>query len=917
MELKNYQKKVMGDLERFLSLLTEKQNIKLAYSTLWEEKGVEVGMFETPGTIPYYKTTLPGVPQVCIKVPTGGGKTFLAANAIKPIFDSMPGHHPKAVVWLVPSDAILNQTINTLQDSNHFYRQKINADFSGAVEVYTKEQLMNGQNFNPTAVMEHLSIFVLSYDSFRTSKKDGRKSFQENGNLGSFSKYPVNRIDLLEGIDETALIQVIRQLNPVVIVDESHHATSTLSIEMLKNFNPSFVLDLTATPKRGSNIISFVDARQLKKEEMVKLPVIVYNRKSQGDVLLTAISLRKRLENEAKRLEDMGGKYIRPIVLFQAEANISESSTTYEKIKRELVEMGIPEGEIAIKTADKDDIRNQDLMSRVCPVRYIVTVNALKEGWDCPFAYILATIANRNSVVDVEQIIGRILRLPNTKKSESAVLNLSYVITSSADFFATCNKVVDGLKIAGFSDKDYRAEDSSIAEETSEAPQMEPEQLTFFIEEMQTEPEHDKESERAAIPAEGSLLCTEILKDQITRALCEDTVFEASNKGADFGISSEVDSILQTAEKEDRACWEDIAVNVKDSMEDIPPEVRDTMKTYPIRTEFRDEVLALRLPQFALPDAPSLFSTEEYCLLQKEDLYVGFTLLDKDTKIDFSMLDVEMARVDIEEGHSTEEGHFMEEGENVNPKAWQLQGFDSTYMKEWFDSQPSEKKRRICKDKIIKRISRINAVNDAELDEYVSRIMQNMTEDQLTDLEQSHYLYTQKIYDKVRQLLNVHAKDTFYKWIEQDMISCRPLYSFPTGITAAKVNDVIPKSLYTAEEDVNGYESRVAWELSALPNIRWWHRNISRRGFAINGAVTAYPDLIVMTESGKLLLVETKGDHLKNDESREKAEIGATWAAKASQLGRIYKYFMVYETKKPEYAGAYSHERFMEIVRGL
>ena len=104
MELKNYQKKVMGDLERFLTLLTEKQNIKLAYSTLWEEKGVEVGMFETPGTIPYYKTTLSGVPQVCIKVPTGGGKTFLAANAIKPIFDSMPGHHPKAVVWLVPSD---------------------------------------------------------------------------------------------------------------------------------------------------------------------------------------------------------------------------------------------------------------------------------------------------------------------------------------------------------------------------------------------------------------------------------------------------------------------------------------------------------------------------------------------------------------------------------------------------------------------------------------------------------------------------------------------------------------------------------------------------------------------------------------------------------------------------------------------
>ncbi len=904
MELKNYQKKVMGDLERFLTLLAEKQNIKLAYSALWEEKGVEVSAFDLPGTMPCYKTTLPGVPQVCIKVPTGGGKTFLAANAIKPIFDSMPGKHPKAVVWLVPSDAILKQTIKTLQDSTHFYRQKIDLDFSGAVEVYEKEQLMNGTKFNPTEVMEHLSVFVLSYDSFRTSKKDGRKAYQENGNLVSFSKYHANKADLLEGTDETALIQVIRQLNPVVIVDESHHATSTLSIEMLRNFNPSFVLDLTATPKQGSNIISFVDARQLKKEEMVKLPVIVYNRKSQGDVLLTAIGLRKRLENEAKRLEAMGGKYIRPIVLFQAEANNNENSTTYEKIKRELVEMGIPEEEIAIKTADKDDIKNQNLMLRECPIRYIITVNALKEGWDCPFAYILATIANRSSVVDVEQIIGRILRLPGTKKNESAVLNLSYVITSSADFFATCNKVVDGLKVAGFSDKDYRAEDlSSMAEQEPETLQTEPEQMTFPTEEVEIKPRH--EAGRTAVSTEEPIFCTDILKGQIAQALCEDTVFEADHKETVTGISSELDDIFQTAEKEESACWEGIAADGRDSMEDVPPEVRDTMKTYPIREEFRDEALALKLPQFALPDAPSLFSIEEYCLLQKEDLYVGFTLLDKDTKIDFSVLDVEMAQVDVEES------------ENSNPKAWQLQGFESAYMKEWFDSQPSEKKRKICKERIIKRISKMNAVNDAELDEYVSRVMQNMTEDQLTDLEQSDYLYIQKIYDKVRQLLAAHAKDTFNKWIEQDTISCQPLYSFPAGITAAKVNDVIPKSLYTAEENVNGYESRVAWELSALPNIRWWHRNISRSGFAINGAVTAYPDLIVMTEKGKVLLVETKGDHLKNDESKEKAEIGAIWAAKASQLGRIYKYFMVYETKKPEYAGAYSHERFMEIVRGL
>lgn len=66
-------------------------------------------------------------------------------------------------------------------------------------------------------------------------------------------------------------------------------------------------------------------------------------------------------------------------------------------------------------------------MSRACEVRYIITVNALKEGWDCPFAYILATLANKTSRVDVEQILGRILRQPYTTQHQNPLLNLSYV----------------------------------------------------------------------------------------------------------------------------------------------------------------------------------------------------------------------------------------------------------------------------------------------------------------------------------------------------------------------------------------------------------------------------------------------------------------------------------------------------------
>ena len=156
---------------------------------------------------------------------------------------------------------------------------------------------------------------------------------------------------------DTALIQVLRHLEPVVIVDESHNAESKLSTEMLNNLNPSFVLDLTATPRKNSNIISYVDARELKKEHMVKLPVVVYNRTTRQSVIQDAIQLRGSIEQEAIAAEAAGGKYIRPIVLFQAQPRTGDNSDTFDKIKAMLVGMGIPKNQIAVKTSDVDDLK--------------------------------------------------------------------------------------------------------------------------------------------------------------------------------------------------------------------------------------------------------------------------------------------------------------------------------------------------------------------------------------------------------------------------------------------------------------------------------------------------------------------------------------------------------------------------------
>ena len=885
MELKNYQIQVIRDLERFLELLIEKQSISSAYSTLWNEKGVNVGI----DGMPPYKTELAGVPQVCFKVPTGGGKTFLAANSIKPIFDSMPHIHPKAVVWLVPSDAILTQTYRTLTDKNHDYRKKIDVDFGNKVEIYSKQQLLNGQNFNPTSVSDNLSVFVLSYDSFRTSKKDGRKAYQENGSLLPFVRFKQDSGSLLEDTDETALIQVIRKLNPVVIVDESHHATSKLSKEMLQNFNPSFVLDLTATPKNGSNIISFVDARQLKAENMVKLPVIVYNRKSQEDVFVSAISLRRKLENEAVEEQKNGGRYIRPIVLFQAQPRTNDDSTTYDKIKHTLIDMGIPESEIAIKTADRDELKNIDLSSHDCSIRYIITVNALKEGWDCPFAYILATVANRTSSIDVEQILGRILRLPNTRKNKREVLNLSYVITSSNAFYATLDKVVAGLNAAGFTSKDYRIDD--YVEQDTEFPVEQAGNIQIEL-----KLDNDVTDDTNNVSDEIDSLNVDFVREQISPFVNNENMESQSQSK----VNDAVTDMLDHAKTQNELYWQDFEKT--EEYLPVPPEVGNKMKHYKINQLYASEAGQLEIPQFMIETGRSLFSEHEHQVLTKENLYAGFSLLDKDTVIDFDSIDSEIARIDIDDSDAL-------------PKAWKLQGFDSQNVKQWFDEQPSDRKMRLCKDMIIKKLSKNNAINDRDLEVYVDRIIQNLTEDQLTDMEQTPGIYVLKINKKVNSLLNEYAKKMFYEWVEQDKISCQPSYKLPREISPTNTIASIPKSLYNEEEKFDTeYERKVVMELSSLNNIKWWHRNMARKGFAINGAVNAYPDIMVRTESGKLLLIETKGDQLENSESREKAETGAKWAEMA---GRMYKYYMVFETKNPGYNGAYSYEEFMRIVKEL
>lgn len=877
MELKPYQQQVIDDLSLFLEQVQATKNVKDSFYNFWTNHP-RTPLFPFSGTaIEPYKNNVPHAPHICVKVPTAGGKTFIACNAIKTIFDAFDYDRPKAVVWLVPSITILDQTIKNLKDSSHPYRQKINSHFGGKVEVFDKAALLQGGGFNATSVKEQLNIFVLSFDSIRTANKDGRKVYEQNGSLQSFEM-------LLGNEEEISLMKVLNFLNPLVIVDESHNAETDLSVEMLKAFNPCFILDLTATPRKNSNIISFIDALELKRENMVKLPVIVYNHQDKTEVINSSLQLQKRLELQAIEEEKKGGKYIRPIVLFQAQpkngrdfSNAEEEKSNVQRLKEKLIELKIPENQIKIKTANINEIKGLDLLNKECEVRYIITINALKEGWDCPFAYVLASLADKSSPVDVEQILGRVLRQPYVMKHNFPLLNLSYVLTASAKFMDTLQNIVKGLNRAGFSDKDYKLADSVIVEPIK--PQDPLEQLTIYsslesaAETVTTNEDitFDIDTTRILAPSEIELPTHSVLEIEKT-AILQNEEFDK--------IVAEMDST-------------DAFIS--------PNEIQQLVKTYPIKDVFIEQVESVNLPQFYLKvPANDLFGTTENELpLEKENLLEGFALSKADTNIAFDSITSELYKVDLDETKKEHTPTFVKLDGSVKASVM------------FYILDPSRKDSRVKNftRRIMDIIGNMYPIPDKEIEKYIKRILEDFNDEQFADLSDKEYSYTDKIKKKIQTLSDIFAEKKFKEFLDTDKVFVKPSFALPKSISPTFIAKDITKSLYEKEGSMNGFEERVINEIGNMSNIAFWTRNIERRGFRINGFVNHYPDFIIQTKSGKTLLLETKGDHL---DAEPKIRLGRFWVNKA---GNNFRYFMVYEKRNVE--GAYNLEEFLNIIKEI
>lgn len=858
MELKTYQTNALEDLEDFYAKLHETGDPSKAFRTHWENKGYNVGKEGIRSFVPSVK----GCPSICIKVPTGGGKTYIAACSIKKFFDIFP-RKKMAVVWLVPSDSILEQTLRALRNPSHPYRQRLNADFSNDVEVYNVEELLSGQNFNPTALSGQLSIYVLSYDVLRARNKDTRRMYRPNTVMQNFDfnhKYVESPI---ENADLNSIMVGLYDLSPLVILDESHNAGSSLSIEMLENLNPSMIMEMTATPLPRSNVVSFVTASQLKKENMVKIPVILYGRDDTRDVIRTARDIRNELERVAIKEEANGGQYIRPIVLFQAQPKNADNIETYDHIKNSLVnKYDIPEDQIAIKTSKINEIRNVDLLSKGCRIRYIITVNALKEGWDCPFAYILASLANKNSAVDVEQIVGRILRQPYAIRCKAPELNTSYVLTSSHDFQVTIRNVGLSLEIEGFSKKDFRVATKGSVKIEDFGETEEPKKNTDDIADTPNNLGKDDDSE------DFSHI---------------DDAGDHNSEGSDEVTARD---LLEGAAKEEEKVKEKADVGEEDTDEKSGGGLEMYENKAKIKPEFKGDVDKLLVPVF-LKTKKSGFDDEFVKIkLTKDSLFEGFDLTKCDSNITFDMAHVKIGKMDIDSS-----------GEGLNYKSMEEE--DRAYFNKTFQQtvNPEGPEVTKCINDIVSYL-KDDCISDGQLRRYVEPIIRRQSIDEINLIRRNVGVAARIIQIKINELKDAYYEESFYNLLDRNKITCgcdSSPYKFPSSIVLRHKESPYAKSLYDNEEAVDGFEAEIREIIDRTSNVKWWHRIRHRvpGEFFINGFKNHYPDFVVMTNRGTLVFIEAKGVQLDGTDSEKKASMSEVWDRLA---GEKFKYFMVFKT---------------------
>lgn len=829
---KRYQQETLDTLRRFLAR-TREDDAGKAFEEITGERYREL-------------REMPGVPYVCLRIPTGGGKTILAAQCLKLAAETYLERDYPLALWLVPSNAIRAQTVEALKNPQHPYRRVLDDAFEGRVRVFDIGEFAH---LRPADVRDNACIVVGTIQTLRVQNTEGRKVYDHHEALMPFfpaGNYPPALERDGKGAVKHSFANLLHLQRPLLIVDEAHNAVTGLTREMQARINPVCIIEFTATPRAQSNELVRVPASALKSEEMIKLPLVLSAHTSWQSAVSGAIAERKRLADLAANERE----YLRPIVLFQAQNKGLD--VTAEVLKQHLIESeSIAAARIATVTGEQRELDGVNLFDRACPIEYVITIQALKEGWDCSFAYVFCSLANIRSGADVEQLLGRVLRMPYARKRSAAALNKAYAHVCEPAFYDAAMALRDRLVDMGF--------ESAEAEDQIEA----------------------------ALDLQGSSAAPEIPAACITLATAPDLA----------GLGPEVQTaavLTPTADGFVLSLRAGISIEAEQTLTARLPESA--------RAAF-SQALSLQRSQHERRNCPAArgqaLELPQICLMIQGELELAtpdlfLELGDWDLLAQSATLSPQEFRP--REGFETfEHDVAVTAGQDrvtvthiaASTRQPELAGLDAAWdeltLSRWLDRQ--------CRQPDVPQMQMLEFARRAVRDQLAHKNVK------IGELVLAKYRLAKSVAAKIGQCRGVARQQGYQRALldapAQVEVSFDYSFRFPRDYPASRFHRgayQFTKHYYGGQRigEMNSEEVECAVALDLHPKVKTWVRNIEsqpRDSFRLPLAHGwFYPDFVAWLDDGRFLVLEHKGSHLIAG-AADKENIGQLWALRSAGRG--------------------------------
>jgi type III restriction enzyme len=849
--LKNYQQEALDTLKLFLQRSASSKDIESAYRQCTKEYFGQEGIYNNPlaNNNGLFESESKVIPYVCLRLPTGGGKTVLAAHTVSLVCKEYLAKDYNLVLWLVPTNTILEQTYLTLQIKKHFYRQALDDAFQGKVEVMKVEDALH---ISKSSLQGQVNIIVTTLASWRIKITETRKVYDNNGSLlHHFDNLPQDLMRKLEHFDEAdsilkySLANVVYINQPIIIIDEAHNARTDLTFDTIERLNPSCIVEYTATPKtKGndrSNVLFSVSAAKLKSEEMIKMPIELLTTEDWQTTISDAVKKQKELEQFAILEEQIKGEYIRPLVLIQAQDDSQTVSTINTDIIKEFLinNLSIPENEIAIATGTERGIEGIDLSLSSCPIRFIITKQALKEGWDCPFAYIFCSVKDVKSSKDIEQLLGRVLRMPKVERKQNENLNKAYAFVCSKSFYEVAKNLTDSLVECGFNS----IEVSSLIEVSKQQPMF----MGYLTKSVSTPPKPTD------IPRE--------IRDKVEIDYTKNTITFKENLS-----TKEKDQLIKSFKNtKDKEIIEE-AFRTLNRFHSSSPQKQGKILSLPqLLIDFEGEIRVfdddvLLNPKWSLTNCDPILNETEFPVF-----------VDSGTQ---GIIDLDFNGRPI-----IHTPRFIQED---------LSGFvvskdmDHIALINWLVNE--------CKN---------YSVSHAQNVVFINEVIESLIEKRKLHIE--HLVFMRfKLRDTIKKKIEFYISEGKKKGFNTlfgistelivresyDNLSVGQDFVFPEDYPVNnyyKGRCEFYKHFYDSISDLNGEEELCAQNIDSNPNVDYWVRNLERQenhSFWLQTSTDKfYPDFVVKLKNDVIVVVEYKGENLfDTPDSREKRLIGHYWA---------------------------------------